>query len=99
MKVNIKDPFLEEEDEIIIDKWDVWSMDITLSQIIHPMLVKFRKNVDGAPLGISEEKWKQILDEMIWSFHFILNENYAVTTNDGNKKIREKERELSLIHI
>lgn len=90
MKITIKEPHLEEEDEIIIDDWDLWSMDVTLSQIIHPMLVKFRENVDGSPLGISDERWKKILDEMIWSFNFILNEDSVPIHIRNDKQIIEQ---------
>lgn len=32
-----------------IDYWDTWSMDITLADIIHPMLIQLKKTQHGAP--------------------------------------------------
>ena len=34
---------------IHIDEWDTWSMDYTLAEIAHPMLVQLRKTLHGAP--------------------------------------------------
>lgn len=52
MKVEIG-PYVDEGDqkvEIQIDPWDTWSMDYTLSLLIHPMLKQLKLNKHGAPV-------------------------------------------------
>lgn len=39
----------ERKIEVKIDNYDIWSADYTLALIIHPLLVKFRKNLNGGP--------------------------------------------------
>ena len=41
--------------KIIIDNYDLWSMDYTLSHIIHPMLVKLKETKHGAPYVSDED--------------------------------------------
>lgn len=52
MKVNIGS-FTEGDDkqivEVQIDPWDTWSMDYTLSHIIHPMLLQLKEKKHGSP--------------------------------------------------
>ena len=56
-----------------IDKCDGWSLDHTLALIIAPSLEKFKENVRGYPQGISQSKWHEYLDKMIWSFKEIVS--------------------------
>ena len=53
---------------IKIHKYDTWSMDHTLAMIIHPMLVQLKATTHGYPSELTEERWNEILDEMIWAF-------------------------------
>lgn len=76
MKVSIK--YKKKEDKIktkiSISKRDLWDLDYTLAQIIHPALVKFRKLHAGYPGSLTPEKWEEILDEMIYAFSLYLDE-------------------------
>jgi hypothetical protein len=74
-----------------IDRWDTWSMDTTLAQIILPMLKQLKATKHGVPgqfvhhvdkrtgkeisYGRAEREWNKTLDKMIWSFEQILDEN------------------------
>lgn len=53
MKVNIgKYPMkadVERKVSVLIDPWDVWSLDSTLALIIHPALIKLKEVKQGAP--------------------------------------------------
>ncbi len=52
MKVLIGEYRYDDQDreiDVTIDNYDVWSLDHTLAYVIHPALVKFRKNLNGAP--------------------------------------------------
>ena len=51
-----------------IEPHDTWSMDCTLAMIIHPMLVQLKATTHGYPSDLTEERWNEILDEMIWAF-------------------------------
>jgi hypothetical protein len=51
-----------------IEPHDTWSMDHTLAMIIHPMLVQLKETTHGYPNQLTEERWNEILDEMIWAF-------------------------------
>lgn len=94
--------------DIEIDEYDTWNADHTLALIIHPVLVKFRKNVYSFPSNIEDsdipntvfnesdtkdtislKKWEWILDEMIWAFSQILEEDYESQyfSFDQNNKI------------
>jgi len=45
----------ERKIDIRIDRWDTWSMDHTLSLIIHPMLVQLKETKHGAPFTDDED--------------------------------------------
>ena len=72
MKIEIPHP--DEIDRIgthiIIHSWDTWNMDHTLSYIIVPMLEQLKATKHGYPSSLAEERWDEILDEMIWAFTF-----------------------------
>ena len=63
-----KDNDSEREVSISIDNYDTWSMDSTLSLLIHPMLVQLKATQHGHPANMTEQEWDEILDEMIWAF-------------------------------
>lgn len=71
MKVHITD----KRTKVKVSKSDLWNLDITLSKIILPCLVKFRANLDGWPSILNQEdekealkEWEGILDQMIEGF-------------------------------
>jgi hypothetical protein len=90
--------------KVRIDEYDTWSMDHTLSHIIHPMLIQLKETKHGsnwvddndvpehlrstaAPPLTEEEKryghsdkfmhdrWDWVLDELIWTFHAIKDDD------------------------
>jgi hypothetical protein len=71
MKVNLgkyKKDGSNRTQKVTIEKWDTWSLDITLAYIIHPALVKFRAEVESHPAETTFKGWKTRLDKMVWSF-------------------------------
>jgi|DEB0MinimDraft_10_1074344.scaffolds.fasta_scaffold10312_3 hypothetical protein len=58
----------EQKRKVHIDPWDTWSMDLTLAEIIVPMLKQLKASTHSYPSTMSEEQWDEILDKMIWSF-------------------------------
>jgi len=103
--------FRQRKVEVQIDGWDTWSVDDTLATIIHPLLVEFRKNINGWPTNIDSadvpdsvyqniesadekelKKWEWIIDEMIWGFDQIINEDLVDLVDEGDKFDMEKYR-------
>jgi hypothetical protein len=41
--------------KICIDDYDVWNMDSTLAMIVHPMLIKLKKDKQGFPCAIPDD--------------------------------------------
>ena len=74
--------------KVKIDYYDTWGMDHTLSLIIHPMLIQLRDTTHGYPAQLAEndsgeeddsgfERWKEILNKMIWSFEQAAKDDYG----------------------
>jgi len=96
--------------KIHIDSYDVWSMDNTLALIIKPMLIKLKEQkhgiawIDDADVpkelhdsenGYSEAKYNWFLDECIWAFDFILEEEYE-NFEEYNTKITRADKAFVL---
>lgn len=72
--------------KVKLHKFDTWNADVTLAQIIHPMLIQLRDTAHGYPAQFAETEhggngggsnaWKIILDHMIWSFKEIIDDDY-----------------------
>lgn len=74
--------------KVTIHKYDTFSAYSTIAQIVHPLLVKFKKRTksfaetdnEDAPEHLhtndmfSQERWNHVLDEMIWAMNEIKNE-------------------------
>jgi hypothetical protein len=98
----------ERKIKIRIDKYDTWSMDHTLAQIVHPMLVQLHATNHGfaSPdpedvphIGKGEEtdyghsdtyaqeRWNWVMEEMIWTFEQLKNDNdYDLFYNQETKE-------------
>jgi hypothetical protein len=54
---------------------ECWSLSHTLTEFILPRLKHFKKiNVHSYPPDITPEQWNEILDELIWTFEYMENE-------------------------
>lgn len=72
--------------EVTIDSWDCISLDHTLALIICPALKQFKANRMGHPIDLKDEfvdenlseveNWERILDEMIFAFESIINDDW-----------------------
>lgn len=80
---------------------ECWSLDYTLSLYILPRLKHFKKMTRYTyPSNITPERWEEILDEMIWAFEYMLNEDKfikfpmsSIDFNDPSSFNREKTPE------
>jgi hypothetical protein len=65
------------------DSRELWSLDYNISKFIVPRLQAYRKAHHGVPTKLVDEygmdlaiiKWNKILDQMIFAFQFIINDN------------------------
>lgn len=55
--------------------YDTWSFDHTLATIIAPGLKQLKATQHGYPSGLTQEEWEHILDEMIWAFTELAEDN------------------------
>ena len=54
---------------------ECWNLDYTITKFILPRLKHYRKiNVNSHPPDITSEQWHQIVDEMIWTFEYMHDE-------------------------
>lgn len=52
---------------------DVWSLDSYLNSIIFNGVIKLRDNLHGHPQELTLNKWKRILEKIIWTFETAIN--------------------------
>lgn len=57
------------------DNSETWSLDSTISRFIEPRLKVFKELHAGYPGYLTEEKWEEILDNMINAFKYINNDD------------------------
>lgn len=91
MKVNIPHPDKIDETgyEVVIDEWDTWSVDVTLAYIIAPLLRKLKETAHGYPSSLTEVRWNEILDEMIWAFEY-KRDNFDTITDENRENTQQR---------
>ena len=77
MKVRIGPYRKNRATRVEIEPHDTWNMDNTLALIIHPMLVQLKATTHGYPSSLTEERWNEILDEMIWAFEQKIDDDWT----------------------
>lgn len=110
--------FKKRKIKVKIDRYDVWSMDHTLSLIILPMLKLLKETKHGSPIvddiDVPEhlkstsapsaknewdtddnfhKRWEWVLDEMIWSFERMVNEDSELLESYGSNSTQEKRKQ------
>ena len=66
---------------------ETWNLDYLLVSFIIPRLKRFRDITPCYPNDLTPEKWKKIIDKMIFSFQFVLDEEDLQTRWASSKKI------------
>lgn len=72
------------------DDSEMWDLDVSLAEFIHPRLERFREITNCNPFGVGEEyqnQWYDILDKMILAFR--LSRSLRPNTKEEEEKIRE----------
>lgn len=65
------DDFKQQRLERGFDDSETWALDCTIAKFIEPRLRRFKEIKAGYPAIMSEEKWDDILDKMIYAFECI----------------------------
>ena len=89
--------------KIRVDYWDTWNLDHTLALIIIPCLKQLKREKHGTPgtdvedgpeefkeeKDFSSKRWEWILDEMIWSFENIVDEdNHLIWNKETEERVQ-----------
>jgi len=78
---------------------DTWSLDYTIAKFSLPRIKRLKEIQNGFPSGLTEEKWDEILDKIIRSFQFVVNEfegneDYSLETIKHREKCMQDGCEL-----
>lgn len=73
------------ENKVKIKDEEIWCLYLTVINFMLPRLIKFREYHKDFPAGSSEEKWNEILDEIIWM-------SEEIVKNEGTCGIEDVER-------
>lgn len=65
--------FAKQREERGFDDTETWSLASTIAAFILPRLKRFKELEDGHPNFVTEQEWKNDLDEMIWTFQQIVD--------------------------
>jgi hypothetical protein len=68
---------------------ETWNLDTTMAQFILPRLKRYKTLSNGYPNGLTEKKWNQILDKMIYSMEFYANERQFEDKGPDWKRVNE----------
>ena len=67
-----------------------------------PRLKRFRNNLHSYPNGLSEEKWAEYLDAMIWSFEHhdeVIPREYSEDYDHRYKKIKRENGTIAYVSL
>src|ERR1035437_5017530 len=53
---------------------ETWNLFTVIAKFTLPRLIRFREIVPSYPMGRTPEQWHSLLDDMIWSFKYILED-------------------------
>ena len=68
---------------------EMWSLDITIAKFILPKLKTFRNSTCGYPGNITQKKWEQKLDDMIFAMEYTINQFKQEYTEEDFKRIKK----------
>jgi len=67
----------------------IWDLDYYIATKVIKPLKHFRACVCGTPISFTETEWHAVLDKMIYSMEFIIEDNYLITSAADNSRIDE----------
>jgi len=72
---------------------ETWCLSGAIAEFILPRLKRFKVVNNGFPGGLTEEKWDEIIDKMIFAFDYALTYEDALLNDDDSKIAFEKHQE------
>lgn len=70
---------------------ELWDLDFTLAKYILPRLIKFKEFTHGYPPSLTFEEYLKIIDKMIWSFEFIIEDSTKFIPYNEDNYIKYQE--------
>lgn len=70
-------------------KNQLWNLDITIAEFVHPLLIAFKESTNGFPYGLTEEEWDSRLDKMIKAFDLIIQQKQMTSDDIVMSEIQE----------
>lgn len=68
------------------DDSEIWSLYNTISKFIYPRLITFKENCISCPSNLSNDKWNEYLDIMIFAFKcFSSGDAFGLNKEDREK--------------
>lgn len=55
------------------DDTELWNLDRTIASFVLPRLKAFKETSHTLPISLKSQEWNEVLDEMIWGFNYIVN--------------------------
>jgi hypothetical protein len=71
---------------------ETWSLYSVIAEFTLPRLKMFRRIYGGYPMGLTEKKWDEILDKMIFSFEWSEMED---SMTEEYEKMTDKEKKIA----
>ena len=71
---------------------ETWGLDSNISKFILPRLIRFKEVNNGYPPDLTVEKWNEILDQMIFAFHWNINYDGNFDNNEFENLSEEEEK-------
>jgi hypothetical protein len=81
-----QDFWKEQKEKYGFDEREVWSLYYRIALFIYPRL-KMYSEIPSRPIGMTNEQWKEILDQMLTAFEIIIKDEI---NKDSNEKIVRK---------
>ena len=67
---------------------ETWCLTSVIASFVLPRLIRFKEVTNGYPHGLTEEKWNEILDKMIFAFEWALA-NDELENHELSDKIKD----------
>ncbi len=81
-----QDFWKEQKEKYGFDERETWNLYFRIALFIYPRL-KMYSEIPSRPIGMTNEQWKEILDQMLTAFEIIIKDEI---NKDSNEKIVRK---------
>ena len=79
---------------------ETWCLTSVIAQFVLPRLIRFKSAVNGYPMGLSIEKWYEMLDQMIFAFEWALaydeSENWELSDKAKKENWKRYKKGMKL---